>query len=170
MDRRSWPTSIAYRPSIGKNIALAYLPHAHAQVRLELQIQYFADVYPVRVEAVGYKSLCDPENSKLLGVNQHAAVLTYSDHRKIRTLRGPAALSRVKFVYNLKPNCDTLSGAQINEKLWIANAFRDTSLILLAVDPWTMKGQTRLPIKTKANNNECCPSTQLRRVESGPDG
>ena len=28
------------------------------------KIQYFADVYPVRVEAVGYKSLYVPENSK----------------------------------------------------------------------------------------------------------
>ena len=62
--RRSYTTSIAFGPSIGKNIALAYLPHAYCQVGRELQIQYFADVYPVRVEAVGYKSLYDPENVK----------------------------------------------------------------------------------------------------------
>jgi hypothetical protein len=30
----------------------------------ELQIQYFGDVYPVQVAAVGYKSLYDPENIK----------------------------------------------------------------------------------------------------------
>jgi hypothetical protein len=29
-----------------------------------LQIQYFADVYPVRVEAVGYRPLYDPENGR----------------------------------------------------------------------------------------------------------
>ena len=62
--RRSCTTSIAYGPSIGKNIALAYLPHDYAEVGRELQIQYFADVYPVKVEAVGYRSLYDPENGK----------------------------------------------------------------------------------------------------------
>ncbi len=62
--RRSYTTSIAFGPTIGKNIALAYLPHAYAEVWPELQIQYFADVYPVKVEAVGYRSLYDPENIK----------------------------------------------------------------------------------------------------------
>jgi glycine cleavage system aminomethyltransferase T len=42
----------------------AYLPHAYCQVGRELQIQYFADVYPVQVGAVGYKPLYDPENVK----------------------------------------------------------------------------------------------------------
>jgi len=60
--RRSYTTSIAVGPSIGKNIALAYLPHAYCEVERELQIQYIADVYPVKVEAVGYSSLYDPEN------------------------------------------------------------------------------------------------------------
>jgi glycine cleavage system aminomethyltransferase T len=64
LGRRSYTTSIAFGPSIGKNIALAYLPHEYAEVGRELQIQYFADVYPVRVEAVGYRSLHDPENSQ----------------------------------------------------------------------------------------------------------
>jgi len=62
--RRSYTTSIAFGPTIGKNIALAYLPHAYAEVGRELQIQYFADVYPVQVEAVGYKALYDPESVK----------------------------------------------------------------------------------------------------------
>ncbi|MEO8543159.1 MAG: hypothetical protein ABI434_06230 [Burkholderiaceae bacterium] len=44
--------------------ALAYLPHEYCQVGRELQIQYFADVYHVKVEVVGYQSLYDPENSK----------------------------------------------------------------------------------------------------------
>ncbi|MCY7308082.1 MAG: hypothetical protein LH632_18495 [Rhodoferax sp.] len=65
LGRRSYTSSIAFGPSIGKNIALAYLPHASAEVGRELQIQYFSDVYPVKVEAVGYKPLYDPENIKL---------------------------------------------------------------------------------------------------------
>ena len=64
LDRRSYTTSIAFGPTIGKNIALAYLPHAYAEVGRELQIQYFADVYPVMVEAVGYRALYDAENGK----------------------------------------------------------------------------------------------------------
>jgi len=32
---------------------------------LALQIQYFADVDPVKVEAVGYRPLYNPENIKL---------------------------------------------------------------------------------------------------------
>jgi len=62
--RRSYTTSIAFGPTIGKNIALAYLPHAYCQVGRELHIQYFDDVYPVKVEAVGYGALYDPENTK----------------------------------------------------------------------------------------------------------
>jgi hypothetical protein len=30
----------------------------------ELQIQYFADIYPVTVQAIGYAALYDPENGK----------------------------------------------------------------------------------------------------------
>jgi glycine cleavage system aminomethyltransferase T len=61
--RRSYTTSIAFGPTIGKNIALAYLPIDYCQVGRELQIQYFADVYPVTVDAVGYAPLYDPENA-----------------------------------------------------------------------------------------------------------
>ena len=62
--RRSYTTSIAFGPTIGKNIALAYLPHAYCEVGRELQIQYFGDVYPVQVVAVGYRPLYDAENVK----------------------------------------------------------------------------------------------------------
>ena len=65
LGRRSYTTSIAFGPTIGKNIAMAYLPHAYAQVGRKPQIQYFADVYPVTVEAVGCKSLYAAENIKL---------------------------------------------------------------------------------------------------------
>ena len=62
--RRSYTTSIAYGPTLGKNIALAYLPYEYCQVGCELQVQYFADVYPVTVQAVGYAALYDPQNTK----------------------------------------------------------------------------------------------------------
>ena len=55
LGRRSYTTSIAFGPTIGKDgtLPLAYLPHAYCQVGRDLRIQYFADVYPVKVEAVG---------------------------------------------------------------------------------------------------------------------
>ena len=62
--RHSYTTSRAFGPSIGKKIALAYLSHDYCQVGREFQIQYFADIYPGKVEAVGYRSLYDPENGK----------------------------------------------------------------------------------------------------------
>ncbi len=64
LGRRSYTTSIAYGPSIGRNIALAYLPWAYAQTGRQLVVQYFGDTYPVEVAAVGYKALYDPENLK----------------------------------------------------------------------------------------------------------
>ena len=64
LGRRSYTTSIAYGPSIGRNIALAYLPWDHAQEGRKLAVEYFGDVYPVTVAAVGYKALYDPENAK----------------------------------------------------------------------------------------------------------
>jgi glycine cleavage system aminomethyltransferase T len=45
--RRSFTTSIAYGPTIGKNIALGY-----------------GETYPVEVAGVGYEPLYDPENLK----------------------------------------------------------------------------------------------------------
>jgi len=62
--RRSYTTSIVYGPSIGKNIALGYLPHDYCQVGRELSMEYFGERYTLVVEAVGYKPLYDPENVK----------------------------------------------------------------------------------------------------------
>ncbi|PID64251.1 MAG: hypothetical protein CR963_01055, partial [Gammaproteobacteria bacterium] len=62
--RRSYTTSIAYGPTIGKNIALGYLPYEYCQVGRELIINYFDEDYPVVVEAVGYGALYDPQNIK----------------------------------------------------------------------------------------------------------
>ncbi|MDX7952507.1 FAD-dependent oxidoreductase [Lichenihabitans sp. Uapishka_5] len=64
LGRRSFTTSIAYGPTIGKNIALAYLPHDFAQAGRTLQVEYFGDAFPVEVASVGYKALYDPENAK----------------------------------------------------------------------------------------------------------
>ncbi|MTI42996.1 sarcosine dehydrogenase [Roseibium hamelinense] len=64
LGRRSYTTSIAYGPTIGKNIALAYLPHEYAQVGRKLNVEYFAETYPVEVVGVGYAPLYDPENAK----------------------------------------------------------------------------------------------------------
>jgi len=62
--RRSYTTSIAYGPTVGKNIALGYLPYAYCQEGRELLIEYFGEQYKVLVESVGYKPLYDPENVK----------------------------------------------------------------------------------------------------------
>ncbi|MDX1527710.1 MAG: aminomethyltransferase family protein, partial [Gammaproteobacteria bacterium] len=62
--RRSYVTSVAYGPSLNKNIALGYLPQEHCEVGRELLVEYFHEQYPVKVEAVGYRPLYDPENLK----------------------------------------------------------------------------------------------------------
>jgi len=62
--RRSYTTSIAYGPSLGKNIALAYLPIEYCKTQTQLLIDYFGEEYPVEVAAVGYQPLYDPENIK----------------------------------------------------------------------------------------------------------
>jgi glycine cleavage system aminomethyltransferase T/glycine/D-amino acid oxidase-like deaminating enzyme len=64
LGRRSYTTSIAYGPSVGRNIALAYLPWAYCQEGRELAVQYFGETYPVEVVGIGYKPLYDPENAK----------------------------------------------------------------------------------------------------------
>jgi glycine cleavage system aminomethyltransferase T/glycine/D-amino acid oxidase-like deaminating enzyme len=64
LGRRSFTTSIAFGPTIGKNIALAYLPTDYCQPGRELALEYFGDRYRAEVAGVGYKPLYDPENSK----------------------------------------------------------------------------------------------------------
>ena len=64
LGRRSYTTSMAFGPTVGKNIALAYLPYAHCQKGTELLIDYFGEHYPVVVESVGYQPLYDPDNLK----------------------------------------------------------------------------------------------------------
>ena len=62
--RRSYITSIAYGPTLGKNIALGYLPYEYCEEGRVLAMEYFHERFPVKVEAVGYKPLYDPENLK----------------------------------------------------------------------------------------------------------
>ena len=64
LGRRSFTTSVAYGPTIGKNIALAYLPGTIARKAASCSVEYFGETYPVEVAAVGYKPLYDPENLK----------------------------------------------------------------------------------------------------------
>ena len=61
--RRSYITSIAFGPSVGKNIALGYLPKDYATVGQELLMEYFDEPFPIKVEAVGCKALYDPDNT-----------------------------------------------------------------------------------------------------------
>ncbi|MEP1934740.1 MAG: FAD-dependent oxidoreductase [Roseibium sp.] len=64
LGRISYTTSVAYGPTIGKNIALAYLPQDYCQVGRKLTVEYFSETYPVEVVGVGYQPLYDPENLK----------------------------------------------------------------------------------------------------------
>lgn len=64
LGRRSYTTSIAFGPTIGKNIALAYLPHGEARKGNSLLIDYMGNEFPVTVAGVGYEPLYDPENLK----------------------------------------------------------------------------------------------------------
>ena len=64
LGRRSFTTSLAFGPTIGKNIMLAYIPVERAEEGAMFEIEYFGKRYPVRLESVGYKPLYDPENLK----------------------------------------------------------------------------------------------------------
>ena len=64
LGRRSYTSSIAFGPSVGKNIALAYLPADYCEVGRALTISYFDEIYPVEVVGIGYKPIYDPENLK----------------------------------------------------------------------------------------------------------
>ena len=64
LGRRSYTTSVAYGPSVGKNIAMGYLPYDYCAEGQELLVEYFHETFPVRVEGVGYKPLYDPKSEK----------------------------------------------------------------------------------------------------------
>jgi glycine cleavage system aminomethyltransferase T/glycine/D-amino acid oxidase-like deaminating enzyme len=63
--RRSYMTSSAYGPSVGKTILLGYIPYEYADEGRELALEYFEERFPIRIEAVGYRALYDPANERL---------------------------------------------------------------------------------------------------------
>ena len=64
LGRRSFTTSMAFGPTIGKTIMLAYLPHEKAVLGAQFEIEYFDERYPVVVAGVGYQPLYDPQSLK----------------------------------------------------------------------------------------------------------
>ncbi len=64
LGRRSYVTSVAYGPSLGKNIVMGYLPYSHCRQGRQLMMEYFHESYPLNVEAVGYRPLYDPKNER----------------------------------------------------------------------------------------------------------
>ncbi|SNC65905.1 Glycine cleavage system T protein (aminomethyltransferase) [Marinobacter sp. es.048] len=65
LGRRSYNTSVSWGPSVGKIILLGYIPAEYAQEGRELTLEYFQEHYPIRIEAVGYRALFDPDNERV---------------------------------------------------------------------------------------------------------
>lgn len=65
LGRRSYTTSIAYGPSIDKIIVMGYLADDYAQEGSTVYMQYFGESYPLKIEAVGYQALYDPEHTRM---------------------------------------------------------------------------------------------------------
>jgi glycine cleavage system aminomethyltransferase T len=63
--RRSYITSAAYGPSVGKQILMGYLPADYAEEGRSLLIEYFGEHFPVTVRVVGHRGLYDPANSRV---------------------------------------------------------------------------------------------------------
>src|SRR5699024_4110435 len=66
--RRSYVTTAASAPSIGKHVLMGYLPPEYAEVGTELAVSYMERLYPVTVAANDATPLFDPENNRLKGV------------------------------------------------------------------------------------------------------
>ncbi len=66
--QRSYVTSAASAPSLGKHLLMAYLPPQHAHVGSELAVSYMEERYPVTVAAIDATPLFDPENNRLKGI------------------------------------------------------------------------------------------------------
>jgi glycine cleavage system aminomethyltransferase T/glycine/D-amino acid oxidase-like deaminating enzyme len=69
--RRSYSTSTAYGPSLGKQVVMAYLPAERARVGEKLLLEYFDEGgnghYPMTVQSVGRGALFDPDNLRVRG-------------------------------------------------------------------------------------------------------
>ncbi len=66
-DRHSYVTSAGSGPCVGKFLLMAYLPPEYAKVGNKLKVDYFAEQFPVTVEAVGPTPLFDPDNNRMKG-------------------------------------------------------------------------------------------------------
>ncbi len=63
--RRSYVTSAGAAPSIGKHVAMAYLPPEHAKVGEELAVEYMLELYPATVAVVGSTPIFDADNARI---------------------------------------------------------------------------------------------------------
>ena len=64
LGRRSYVTSMAFGPTVGKNIGLAYLPQTYCEVGKVVHTTYMDEVYELEIAGVGYAPLYDPQNLK----------------------------------------------------------------------------------------------------------
>jgi len=65
--RRSFVTTAASGPSVGKHLLLAYLPVEEAVVGNRLAVEYIGELYPVTVLSAGPAAVFDPENLRMRG-------------------------------------------------------------------------------------------------------
>ena len=63
--RRSFTTSAATGPSVGKHLFLGYIPTELAEEGAEFYVEYFGQDYPVEIEVVGSRPLFDPDNERI---------------------------------------------------------------------------------------------------------
>jgi glycine cleavage system aminomethyltransferase T/glycine/D-amino acid oxidase-like deaminating enzyme len=63
--RRSFVTTAASGPSVGKHLLMAYLPVSEAILGNQLAVEYIGELYPVTVAAVGATAVFDPENARM---------------------------------------------------------------------------------------------------------
>ncbi|MBF0277436.1 MAG: GcvT family protein [SAR324 cluster bacterium] len=64
--RSSYVTSAGEGPSLGKYILMAYLPPEYVNNDNALAVEYFSELFPVRVAVAGGGSLFDPDNERML--------------------------------------------------------------------------------------------------------
>jgi glycine cleavage system aminomethyltransferase T len=65
--RRSFVTTAASGPSVGRHLLMAYLPVEEAVAGTRLAVEYIGELYPVTVVAVGAAAVFDPENTRMRG-------------------------------------------------------------------------------------------------------
>jgi glycine cleavage system aminomethyltransferase T len=70
--RRSFVTSAGSAPSLGKHLLMTYLPPEFASEGTSLKVEYFSELYPATVAAVGSTALFDPANDRMKGRAQAA--------------------------------------------------------------------------------------------------